>query len=85
MRVKHRLGGRVPELIDACIEALRRTPKIHTVVYEKYRRALARRFPYAVFYESTEDTVTVYGISHTSRDPAKWRRRLSGGLSRDDA
>ena len=41
-----------------------------------YRRGLVRRFPYAVFYEYVEDTVTVYGIFHPSRHPEKWRQRL---------
>jgi hypothetical protein len=43
-----------------------------------YRRGLVRRFPYAVFYEYTNDAMTVYCVFHTSRDPEKWRQRLSG-------
>ncbi len=64
--------------VDACIQAIRRTPKMHTLIHENYRRGLVRRFPYAVFYEHTEanDTVVVYCVFHTSRDPAKWRERL---------
>jgi plasmid stabilization system protein ParE len=37
---------------------------------------LVRRFPYAVFYECAEDTVTIYAIFHCSQDPRKWRVRL---------
>lgn len=62
--------------VDACIEAIRRTPEMHAVVHENYRRALVRRFPYAIFYESVNNTVTVYCVFHTARDPRKWRRRL---------
>ena len=43
---------------------------------EDYRRALVRRFPYAIYYEYAGGTVTVYGALHTSRDPEKRRRRL---------
>jgi len=71
------LGEEFLTCIDACIEAIRRTPEMHAVVHENCRRALARRFPYAVFYEYTEGVATVYCIFHTSRDPAKWSRRLS--------
>jgi len=53
-----------------------RTPGLHAVVHDHYRRGLMRRFPYAVFYEHAENTVTVYGVLHTARDPDKWRRRL---------
>ena len=49
---------------------------MHTIVHENYRRGLVRRFPYAVFYEYEEGTVTVYDIFHTSRNPHKWRQRL---------
>ncbi len=45
------LGEEFPSCVDACIEAIRRTPEMHAVVHENYRRGLVRRFPYAVFYE----------------------------------
>jgi len=49
---------------------------MHAKVHEDYRRGLVRRFPYAVFYESVEDVVTIYCIFHTAREPQKWRDRL---------
>jgi plasmid stabilization system protein ParE len=70
------LGEEFLSCVDACLEAMRRRPEMHAVVHENYRRGLVRRFPYAVFYEYAEDTVTVYGIFHTSRNPDKWRQRL---------
>jgi plasmid stabilization system protein ParE len=71
------LGEEFVSSVDACIEAIRRTPEMHALVHENYRRGLMRRFPYAVFYEYVEGTVTVYSIFHASRDPDKWRQRLS--------
>lgn len=62
--------------VDATIEAILRTPEMYAVIYENYRRALVRRFPYAVFYELENETVTVYCVFHSSREPEKWRRRL---------
>lgn len=70
------LGEEFLNCVDACIEAICRTPDMHAVVHENYRRGLVRRFPYAVFYEHVEGTVTIYGVLHTARDPAKWRQRL---------
>ncbi len=63
--------------VDACIRAVLRRPEIYAAVHENYRRALVRRFPYAIFYEYADDVVTVYCVFHTSRDPGKWRQRLS--------
>ena len=50
---------------------------MYAVVHEEYRRALIRRFPYAVFYAVTEAEVIIYGVFHTARDPEKWRLRLA--------
>jgi plasmid stabilization system protein ParE len=62
--------------VDAAIETIRRNPEIQAVVHETYRRALIRRFPYAIFYEYADGIVTVYCVFHSSRDPEKWRQRL---------
>lgn len=61
------LGEEFLSSVDACLEAIRRQPELHPVVHESYRRALIRRFPCAVFYESVETTVTVYSVFHLSR------------------
>jgi plasmid stabilization system protein ParE len=62
--------------VDACIEAICREPEMHERAHEDYRRALVRRFPYAIFYEYVGSVVTVYCVFHTSRHPEKWRQRL---------
>jgi plasmid stabilization system protein ParE len=54
-----------------------RNPEMHRVVHENSRRALIRRFPYALFYEYVNDHVIVLCVFHRSRDPEKWRQRLS--------
>jgi len=51
-------------------------PELYAKVHEEYRRALVRRFPYAIFYEYTGGKVFIYSIFHTSRNPKKWRNRL---------
>ena len=70
------LGEEFLGSVDAALERICRQPMIYAVVHETYRRALIRRFPYAIFFESTETSVTVYAVFHTSRDPQKWRHRL---------
>ena len=70
------LGEEFLRCIDACLASIRRNPEWYAFVHETYRRALARRFPYAVFYEYAEDTITVYSVFHCSQDPKKWRKRF---------
>jgi plasmid stabilization system protein ParE len=39
------------------------------------RRALLRRFPYAVYFSLQEDVVVVLAVLHAHRDPAAWQTR----------
>jgi plasmid stabilization system protein ParE len=39
------------------------------------RRALLRRFPYAVYFAVEGDVIVVLAVLHVSRDPAEWQRR----------
>jgi plasmid stabilization system protein ParE len=71
------LGEEFLGSLGACIQVLRRSPEMHAAIHKSYRRGLLRRFPYAVYYEYIADTVTIYGVFHTSRDPLKWRVRLA--------
>ena len=60
----------------ADVETVQRDPDLLPVLDEDYRRALMRRFPYAVFYGYDGRVVTVHAVLHTARDPGKWRQRL---------
>jgi plasmid stabilization system protein ParE len=71
------LGEEFLSSVDACLESIRRQPEMYPIVHEGYRRSLIRRFPYAIFYEPSEATVTIYAVFHTSHDPNKWRQRLA--------
>ena len=39
------------------------------------RRALLKRFPYAVFFAIENEVIVVVAVLHTSRNPAEWQRR----------
>jgi len=71
------LGEEFLNCVDACLQAISRMPELYSNVYAEYRRALIRRFPYAIFYEYTAGKVIIYSIFHTSRNPNKWKNRLT--------
>lgn len=71
------LGEEFLSCLDATIQSICRTPELYGKAYKDYRRALIRRFPYMVWYESSSNRVTIYSVFHSSRNPAKWRKRLS--------
>lgn len=72
-------AGRAEELllsVDACVGRIRRWPFMYPAVSRGYRRAIVRKFPYALFYEPHADRVVIRALFHTSRDPQIWRERL---------
>ena len=74
---RYGLGEDFLGCVDACIQQTCRAPELHAKVHEEYRRVLVRRFPYAVFYEYAGEAVTIFCVFHTSRNPDKWRERLT--------
>jgi plasmid stabilization system protein ParE len=71
------LGEEFLGCVDACIQGICRNPGWSPIVYGNYRRALVRRFPYCVFFDASEDQITVMAVLHTAREPHKWRQRLA--------
>lgn len=70
------LGEEFLGCVDALVHSILRMPDMYAIIYDTFRRGLVRRFPYSIFYEYLDETVVIYGIFHTSRDPEKWRMRL---------
>lgn len=62
------LGAEFLVEIDATIRVLIRDPQRHPVYYRGFRRALARRFPYKLFYRVQDDQIIVFRILHVRRD-----------------
>ena len=70
------LGEDFLSRVEAALAAIGRQPEKDRVVFDAFRRALVRRFPFAIYYEFTGDAVIVFGVIHVARDPEKWRHRL---------
>ena len=71
------LGDEFMRCLEDCLLSIRRMPLGFQKVKGKYRRALVRRFPYAVFYAASKKKVVVYSVFHCSQNPSKWRERLT--------
>ena len=74
------LGLEFLRVADACLSGVQRNPAAYQIVHEQVRRALLRKFPYALFYLVTEDTVVVLACFHVKRSPADWQRRADDSL-----
>jgi plasmid stabilization system protein ParE len=67
------------ELIVAVDDQLRRiedNPELYPIRRFGVRRALIRRFPYAIFYLQDGEALVVLAIDHQARHPDHWHERL---------
>src|SRR6267142_4191496 len=67
------------EFMDSVDEALTqvvRNPHLYPILYRNLRRAVVRRFPFAVFYEVTAGEIHVLAVFHSRRDPEIWKSRV---------
>jgi toxin ParE1/3/4 len=64
--------------VGTCIASIRRRPEAYELVDPPMRRALLRRFPYAMFYEVGPVEIVVYAVFHCARNPRAWKRRRDG-------
>lgn len=71
------LGMDFLRCLEATISFIQRHPGMYPAVFGDYRRALVRRFPYAIFYELESTRIVVYAVFHCSQDPGKWKGRLA--------
>ena len=62
--------------IDQAVANAAATPRRFPVVFGDVRRAVARRFPYAVYFRVRSDAVVVLSVFHGRRNPAIWQRRV---------
>ena len=71
------LGLEFLRCLEAAIESVQRYPLMYPAVIDEYRRALIRRFPYAIFYEIESSHAVIHAVFHCSQDPNKWKARLT--------
>ena len=67
------------EFVDELRHAYRRIlngPFQYQELRSGIRRAITRRFPYAIYFSVEDEAIVVVGVLHTARDPAEWQRRI---------
>lgn len=69
------LGVEFVDQLLATYDRIAIGPRQYQSLRSGIRRALLRRFPYAVYFAVEGDLVVVLAVLHASRDPAEWQRR----------
>ncbi len=65
--------------VRQAFQRIRTNPDAYPVGYRNTRRALIRRFPYAVvdLPIPEQDSIVVLSVVHCGRDPKLWQKRSS--------
>jgi plasmid stabilization system protein ParE len=80
-RERRGLGVEFLAAVDAALQKVKRAPeqgtRLETLLDEPMvRRFLMPRFPYAIIYHTSPDSVRVLAVTHVRRKPNYWKRRL---------
>lgn len=70
------LGLEFLRAAEACLAGVKRNPFASLAIYQEIRRALLRKFPYALFYLIKEEQIIVLACFHIKRNPIDWMRRV---------
>jgi plasmid stabilization system protein ParE len=69
------LGHEFLAAADTLVNAVAEHPLRYPLVRRNTRRALLRRFPYAVYFRIYGDIVVVVACMHGRRNPRRWQGR----------
>jgi len=69
------LGVQFLNQLSVTYDRIAEDPRRYQDLESGIRRALLRRFPYAVYFALESDLVVVLAVLHVSRAPAEWQRR----------
>ena len=69
------LGAEFALELDALYERITQNPRQFPAIDEGTRRALLRRFPYAVYFVIGDDVPVIIAVLHQHRRPITWHER----------
>ena len=69
------LGHEFLAAAQTLIDVVAQHPLGYPVVRRNTRRALLRRFPYAIYFRAYDEVVVVVACMHGRRDPRRWQVR----------
>lgn len=61
--------------IHLLIQRIATTPEPFPMLYRDVRKAVARRFPYCIYFREREQKIIVLAVFHSARNPAVWKQR----------
>ena len=70
------LGKELTAAVDTAIERIVSDPRSWPIVWPpEVRQTLVHRFPYVIYFVTTDDEVLVVSVFHARRNPQVWKQR----------
>jgi plasmid stabilization system protein ParE len=69
------LGASFLSEIESTLKKIQENPQLYACAHKSIRRALCKRFPYAVYYIETKSNIIVLAILQQRRKPTEWQKR----------
>src|SRR5512142_2851404 len=69
------LGGEFFAEIERVLHRIAIAPEQFPLLFRGTRKAVARRFPYCVYFRERNQRIVVIAIFHSARNPAAWQNR----------
>lgn len=70
------LGSELESSLEEGFKKIVTNPLAFQKQYDSIRIHFIDRFPYGIHYLIDDDSVRVFGVFHTHRDPNKWKERF---------
>lgn len=71
------LGSQFLLVLDAAFNSILRDINVYPQVHKQVRRALIKRFPFAVYFFVEKERIIVLSVFHLKRNPRIWKKRTS--------
>jgi plasmid stabilization system protein ParE len=70
------LGAAFMSEVKLKLDRIEGRPKSHPRLFGDFRRAICRRFPYAIYFSERDRRIIVFAVLHQRRNPAVWLDRI---------
>jgi len=62
--------------IERLLHRVSGNPEQFPILFRSTRKAVARRFPYCVYFRERNQHIVVVAVFHSARNPAAWKSRV---------
>lgn len=65
------LGLEFLDSVEFTIKSIEHRPHLYAINHSQFRRALLRRFPFAIFYTLEQHSIVIHAVFDCRQDPEK--------------